>query len=159
MLSLATNALHHILVFRIATHPCALPLMQVLEVMRPLPVRPLAGAPEGVLGVAIVRGKPIPVLDLATVLGEGSVASGASSRFVVLQTGERRVALLVESVSTILSLEAMEFEALPSLWQGSRSPIVAALGVLDDELLMVLESARLLPSDLIFENMEGDPCE
>ena len=46
-------------------HLCALPLGAVIETLRPLPLRPLAGAPAGVLGVAVVRGSPVPVIDLA----------------------------------------------------------------------------------------------
>ena len=42
----------------------ALPLEHVVETMRPLPVEPLGDAPRFILGLSIVRGEPIPVVDV-----------------------------------------------------------------------------------------------
>ncbi len=115
--------------------------------MRPLPVEPLAGAPAGVLGVTIVRGRVTPVVDLETLLGDGTTRRTGSARFVTLRIGDRAVALLVEAVRSIRTLARTELESLPPLWQGSHPPAVAALGAVDRELLFVLEATRLLPDD------------
>ena len=53
------------LVFRVLTFHCALPLEHVSETMRPLPVEPIAGVISPVAGVAIIRGGPVPVVDVA----------------------------------------------------------------------------------------------
>src|SRR5258708_1421520 len=124
---------------------CAVPLAYITEVMRPLPVEPLAGAPAGVLGVAVVRGRVTPVVDLETLLGNGTTVRTDSARFVTLRIGDRAVALLVEAVRSIRTLARVELESLPPLWQGSHPPAVSALGAVDRELLIVLEATRLLP--------------
>jgi len=48
---------------------CALPLEEVEETMRPLPVAPVVAAPVFVRGVCLVRGTPAPVMSLAVLLG------------------------------------------------------------------------------------------
>jgi len=58
-----------LLLFRIGGRLCALRLESVLETMRPLPVEPMAGTPPFVLGISIVRGVAMPVVDPARLFG------------------------------------------------------------------------------------------
>lgn len=134
---------------RIPHGQCAVPLAHAAEVMRPLPVEPLVGAPAGVLGVAVIRGRATPVVDLEALLhGSPAGALADSARHVTLRTGDRVVAIAVEAVLGIRTVDLARFEGLPPLWQGPCPPAIAALGTLDRELLLVLETARLLPADL-----------
>lgn len=144
-----------VLVLRTSYRTCAVPLAYVSEVMRPLPIESLAGAPAGVCGVAVVRGRAIPVVDLGALLDDGVVVRSDAARFVTLRVGNRAVALLVNAVRTIQTLAWGKFESLPPLWQGPQSPAVAALGVVDRELLLVLEATRLLPDGWSATGHEG----
>lgn len=135
------------LAVRTSHHLCALPLAHVGEVMRPLPIGPLAGAPAGVRGLAVIRGRPTPVLDLDRLLADGAAPASEPQRYVTLKVGERNVALAVLAVLTVRTLANFSFDALPPLWRGTMPPAVAALGALDRELFLVLEAARLLPAD------------
>src|SRR5215213_1531126 len=71
------------LVFRAGSLLCALRLDEVIETMRPLPTRPLAGTPPYVRGITIMRGVPAPVVDVARLLA-GEAAETA--RFVAVRT-------------------------------------------------------------------------
>jgi len=131
-----------VLVVDALSRTCTLPLAGVVETMRPLPVEPLAGAPPFVRGVAVVRGEPIPVVDLAYLLaGELSTAVG---RFVVLRSGDRRIALAVEGVWGKRDLDSEALHSLPSLLGEARSDIVKAVALIDQRLLTCLEAGRLL---------------
>ena len=124
---------------------CALPLEHVLETMRPLPIEPLAGMPPAVLGVAVIRGMPTPVVDLAALLETGS--GDAPGRFVTLRLGERRVALSVGSVTGFTELDPKALSSLPPLLAAG-SEATLALGVRDAQLFFVLQTARLLPEQV-----------
>ena len=122
-----------------------MPIAHTVEVMRPLPVEHLAGAPPFVLGLAMIRGNATPVINLAALLATSAAAPvAAAARFVTLRVGSRGVALYVEAVLAIHTLVPAQLAALPPLWHGVNSPTVA-LGTLDRELLLVLEAARLFP--------------
>lgn len=127
------------LVARVRGILCALPVSAVVETMRPLPVEPVAGAPPFVAGLSIVRGAPLPVLDLAMLLGLGP---GEPGRMVVIRVGERRAAILVDHVEGLRSID--EVREIPPLLSRAAREVVEAVGVLDDQLLAVLRSARLL---------------
>jgi len=134
-----------LLVIRTGALRCAVPVDHVLETMRPLPVRSLACAPGFVLGAAVIRGEPVPVVDLASLL---SAPSAAVARFVLLQAGSHKVALAVESVTGVQVLAPHSVSNLPPLLAGLQAGAVAAIGALDKDLLLVLETARLVPDDV-----------
>ena len=122
---------------------CALPLRDVIETLRPLPIEPLAGAPSYVCGLAILRGAPVPVVDLGLLLG---VEQLRATRLVALRAGPRTVAV---AVSAVLGVQTLGVDgALPPLLQEAGQGAIQSLGSLDRELLLVLEGARLVPGEV-----------
>jgi len=129
------------LLCRIRDVVCGLPLEHVVETMRPLPVEPLGGGPAFVLGLSRIRGKPVPVVDLARLV---TGTDGAQpTRFVTVRCNDRTVALRVDAVLGVAALTDPPSE-LPPLLEGDHAP-VAALAARDRALLLVLETARLMP--------------
>ena len=123
----------------------AIPVHHVAETMRPRPVEPLTGAPPFVRGVSLIRGGPVPVVDAAALLGR---SQRAPTRFVVLKTGTHRVALAVSEVVGVRELAPERLQGLPPLFGGAPADLVTSIGVLDEALLLVLESGRLVPESL-----------
>jgi purine-binding chemotaxis protein CheW len=111
--------------------------------MRPLPIEPLASAPAFVLGVAIVRGEPVPVVDVGALLGSSEATR--PTRFVTLSIDGRSVALALEGVVGVRALPLEAMGALPPLLRDVHGDAVAALGTLDSKLLLTLRAARLVP--------------
>ena len=133
------------LVCRVQARLCALPLEHVVETMRPLAVEPLANAPSFVLGLAVVRGEPLAVVDAARVMGMQDAPIG---RFVTVAVGVGRIALAVGDVVGMRRLPPGSLRALPPLLHEAAGDVVDAVGLLDAELLLMLRSARLLPDDV-----------
>jgi purine-binding chemotaxis protein CheW len=124
---------------------CALPLTQVMEIMRPLPVEPIPAVPSFVQGISIIRGIPTPVVELGVLLG---MPSGVADRFVTLRLGDRQVALSVDSVLGVRELDASKIRELPLLLQGASKDIIEAMGTLDEQLLVVLCAGWELPDEV-----------
>jgi purine-binding chemotaxis protein CheW len=133
------------LVCRVQARRFALPLAYVVETMRPLPIESLPHAPFFVSGLAIIRGAPVPVIDTARLLG---ASPSPMSRFVTLKTGTRQVALAVGEVLGVQTIPRASLQALAPLLQEASADAVAAIGVLDAELLLVLHHAHWVPDDL-----------
>ncbi len=124
---------------------CALPLAHVIETMRPLPIEPFGGMAPFVSGASVVRGAPVPVIDLGLVLGLATGGEQQPGRFVLLRAGERRVALAVEAVIGIREIASESLGELPRLLNEAKAEVVSAIGALDSALLLVLEAMRLAP--------------
>ena len=142
----AEGKAHSSLLCRVHTRLCALPLAQVIETMRPLPIEPIADAARFVCGVAVIRGVPVPVVDAARLLGTEEEPHPA--RFVTLRTGTRRIALAVTGVLGIRAIPDEAVQQLPPLLRDAGADVVAAIGRLDSELLLVLRSLRIIPNEL-----------
>jgi purine-binding chemotaxis protein CheW len=134
------------LVCRVKNRLCALPLESVIETMRPLPIEPIAGAPESVRGVSVVRGQPIPVVNAARLFDD---EDSRPARFVTLRVGERMIAIAVDEVVGIRGLSTAALDQVPGLLKAALSDVVSAIGALDAELLMVLNGVRLVPEAIL----------
>ena len=133
------------LVVRVQTRVCAVPLMHVVETMRPLPVESISGVPSFVRGVSIIRGVPTPVVDLGAVLG---APGGTTERFVTLRLGDRQVALSVDAVLGVRDVGLSAIQELPPLLRGASKDVVEAIGTLDEQFLMVLRAGWELPDEV-----------
>lgn len=123
----------------------ALPVGSVIEIMRSLPIEPLTGVPQAVLGVSIIRGEPIPVIDASRLLRG---AETRTERLVTIAVGGRPAALAVEQVIGVRVFDPETLGKLPPLLQHSAEEAVTAIRGLDGELLLFLDAARLVPAEL-----------
>ncbi len=140
------------LLCRLDNRLCALPLEQVVEIMRPLPVEPLAAAPPFVRGLSIIRGTPVPVVGTPVPVVDVALLLGAprnrSTRYVTIRAGARHVAIEVGEVLGVRVLPLEKLQAVPPLFREATADVVSAIGAADDQLLLVLRSARLVPDSL-----------
>jgi purine-binding chemotaxis protein CheW len=144
--TLALAARRSWLICRAGRMLCALPIEHVLEIMRVLPINPLAGAPDYVRGVCIVRGSPAPVVDAGLVIG--NVAT-EPTRLVAIRAAHRTIALAVTEVVGITATATDTADELPPLIRDAASETIAAIEARDAELLVFLKSSRLVPDDVL----------
>ena len=131
------------LLCRVGDHSCALPLAHVVETMRPLPLLPLPGVEPCVLGMAVVRGSAVPVVDGRILLG--ALRPERPGRFVLLSLGARRAVLAVDGVAGVVTLDLSSLDELPPLAGVIAADVIAAIATLDASLLLVLRTACLVP--------------
>jgi purine-binding chemotaxis protein CheW len=135
---------------------CALPLSHVRETMRALPLEALAAMPPFMLGLAVIRGAAVPVLDLARLLGGAAAPARAGRRYVTLALGQRQVALAVDFVLGVRALDPAALGPVPALLQTADAGMLAAVGTLDAELMLVLQAGRLVP-DSVWQACAAEP--
>lgn len=132
------------LVFRAGTLLCALTLDEVIETMRPLATRRLAGSPAFVRGISVLRGVPTPVIDVARLL---TGADGEIERYVAVGTERGPVALAVGTLLGIRATDAGPAEPHPALLGGSHR-LVAGVGTFGSEPMLLLQSMRTVPDEV-----------
>jgi len=147
------GVIEQVLLCRIGGRLCALPTGCVVETMRPLPIEPIAGAPRLVRGLAIIRGSPVPVLDVGEWLG---TKVERATRFVTVKTGDQLVALVVDGVVGMRAISMQSLQTLPPLLREAGAEAIAAIARLDAELLFVLRGIRCMPELLAGSGMQGD---
>lgn len=129
------------LVVEVAQARFALAVSDVIETMRPLAVEPVNGVPDYVLGLSIIRGIAVPVVDVARVLAIGSAELG---RFVTVRAGTRTIALAVSAVLGVVHVDKEDVHAAPPLMDGTG---LDQLAVRDGELFRILSGAKLIDDE------------
>ncbi|MGB9379231.1 chemotaxis protein CheW [Candidatus Binatus sp.] len=122
---------------------CALPLASVIETLRSPPVTAIAGAPQWVQGVAVIRGATVVVVDLGILLGLDS-AEISQARVITLRVGDRVVGLAVESIVGVREFDRTLLSEVPPLLLQAHPEVLNAIGLLDGELMLVLDGSRII---------------
>jgi purine-binding chemotaxis protein CheW len=130
------------------SHRFALPIADVIETMRALPVETIAGAPPFVRGLSVIRGAAVPVLDTARLFGG---AAAHYERLIAVRTGARTIAFAASAVLAVQSITGSGPDELPPLLQDADT--IGAIARLDEELVFFLRTARALPDDF---HVDGD---
>src|SRR5512146_1278568 len=89
--------------FRVGQETYGMPIGAVQEILRPLPVTPVPGAPAHVEGVINLRGRIISVIDLRKRCG-APAEPNRKNRILVAESAGRRVGLMVDAASEVLRI-------------------------------------------------------
>lgn len=131
--------------FRLGEEEYAVDVAQVQEIVRLVSITPVPRSPDHVEGVINLRGRIVPVVDLALRLGLPKRERTSASRIVITQVGDRTVGMLVDAVSEVLRLPASQIEAAPDLLKASLShDFFTGVGKLEERLLILLDLPRVL---------------
>jgi len=106
------------LVFELAAERYALPLADVVLVLRAVAIRALPHAPPIVEGIFDLRGELIPVLDMRARFRLPAKLLDPGEHLIVAQVGARRVALRADQALALEQLEAVAIEQASNLPRG-----------------------------------------
>jgi len=95
--------MNQLLPFKLGAEVYALELVDVQEIVEKRPIHPLPGGPDTVVGAIGFHGRIVPVVDLPLLLGFPS--GSRSERMIVLTDGHGPVALVVDQLLRIISLD------------------------------------------------------
>jgi purine-binding chemotaxis protein CheW len=135
----APESTRQIVVFGLGGEEYALTISEVQEIIRYVEPRSVSSDAPWILGVISLRGRIIPVCDLARRLGVAR-AEREPAKIVVIEAREHTVGLVVDDVTEVLTVGEGEIEALHlSASSGSQSIVKLA-----DRLIVLLSSESIV---------------
>ena len=128
-----SEASRQLVIFSLGSEEYALPITRVQEIIRYTEPRSVASETPWLQGVINLRGKIVPVCDLALRLGLPTErVDGAKIVIVETQTGTAGV--IVDDVDEVLTVEAEQLEPVPS----ADTDYVEAIAKMGDRLAILL---------------------
>ena len=126
---------HHqqLVVFTLGAEHYALPIHAVNEIIRYSEPRSVASRTDWVRGVISLRGRIIPVYDVAARLGLASQLS-EQSKIVIVEAGAETAGVIVDSVEEVLTVTDDQIEEAP----GADPAMIEAIVRVDDRLIVLL---------------------
>lgn len=131
--------------FRVGQETFGVPIGSVQEILRPLPVTPVPGAPPHVEGVINLRGRIISIVDLRKRCGAPAEPQ-RRNRIVVAETGGRSIGLMVDSASEVLRIAENSIEPPASVFGQAEPGFVTGVAKLANRLVILVDIAKLLAS-------------
>jgi len=121
-----------------------IPVLTVQDVLGPQKITRIPLASPEVAGALNLRGRIVTAIDVRKRLGLPPAAEGSVSMSVVVDFHGELYSLIIDSVGEVLSLPADSFERNPATLDAAWREISTGVYRLKDQLLVVLDVARLL---------------
>lgn len=131
-------------VFKVAGADYVIPAAQVLRMESYSGATPVPGGPPYLAGIVQVRGRFVPVIDLRARFGAPPAPLTPDSRVVVGQSGERPVALLVDSAREVIRLSPDDLKPPPPLVVEQCQGFVSAVARAGDRFVMLIDFRKVI---------------
>ncbi|PKN16063.1 MAG: chemotaxis protein CheW [Deltaproteobacteria bacterium HGW-Deltaproteobacteria-23] len=138
------ETLLHLVTFQLGKEEYGVEIASVQEIIRATDITPVPGAPSHVRGVINLRGKIIPVVDLRTRFALPQAETSDSQRIVVVELCQKRIGMLVDSVSQVIKVPAGVVEEMPEEATSVDGNYIKGVGKLENRLVVILDLNKSL---------------
>jgi purine-binding chemotaxis protein CheW len=128
-----------LVVFSLGEEEYALPIADVHEIIRYTEPRSVASSVGWIRGVISLRGKIVPVYDLAARLGEARDPERPPQKIVIVEAADRMAGVIVDDVAEVLTVDCDSVDAVPAAAEAS----IEAIARIGDRLIVLLSPAGL----------------
>jgi purine-binding chemotaxis protein CheW len=125
-----------LVVFSLGSEEYALPIGAVHEIIRYAEPRTVASQVAWIRGVIGLRGKIVPVYDVAARLGLEGAEPG---KIVIVDTGTGQVGVMVDDVEEVLTVSSDQLEDVPA----ANRDAIEAIAKIGDRLVVILDPEGL----------------
>jgi purine-binding chemotaxis protein CheW len=143
-----------LVVFSLGDEEYALPITQVHEIIRFTEPRSVASSDPSVRGVISLRGKILPVYDLATRLGVEH-ADVADSKIVIVETGDDMAGVVVDDVEEVITIDASQLDEAPT----AGGIAVDGIAKIGDRLVVLLDPDGIVGAVPAAPSADATPAE
>jgi purine-binding chemotaxis protein CheW len=132
-----TSTTQQLVVFSLGSEEYALPIASVHEIIRFTEPRSVVSEVAWIRGVIGLRGKIVPIYDLAARLG--LTVGSDPGKIVIVETGADQVGVMVDEVEEVLTVSAEQLESIPS----ANTESIDSVAKIDDRLVILLNPEGL----------------
>ncbi len=124
-------------------------VLEVQEVFRYQEITFMPLAPEVITGMINLRGQIITAINLRLRLGMEPRPEDQVPMNVVVRTNDDVVSLLVDRIGDVMEISEDLFEQPPDTVQGAMRELVIGVYKLEDRLLMILDTKKVVQFDAV----------
>ena len=130
--------------FKLGSEVFGVNILQVREINRMLEITKMPGSPDFVEGVINLRGRVIPVISLRKRLNLEDKVHDEDSRIIVVETDNKILGFIVDSVSEVFRVPVSNIEPPPSLTSGVDIHYIQGVCKMENHLIVLLSLSKVL---------------
>ncbi|XJZ26141.1 chemotaxis protein CheW [Bacillota bacterium Lsc_1132] len=132
-------------VFKTGNEEYGIPLQEVVSIEKLTEMTPIPQMPEYVKGMIEIREELFPIVDLEYIFYNRYQTLNENARFVVVQTDELSLAVLVNEVKEIIEIAPEKIKQVP-LIANNKTVYISGVASLESGLVTLINPKRLAGS-------------
>jgi len=130
--------------FKLGDEVYGIDILQVKTIERMMSITRVPKAPDFVEGVINLRGEIVPVIDLKKRFDLPASETTDNTRIIIVTVDDLTVGMIVDSATEVVHLPENAIEPAPAITGGIDSNYLDGVGKIEDKLLILLNSAKVL---------------
>jgi len=134
------------LIFMLGEETYGVPILKIQNIERKLDITPVPGTPPFVKGIANLRGKIIPILDLKEKLGIGMTEMTPKTCIIMVNVGSMHInGVMVDEVSEVVDISDGYIEPVPKYHKTQiDQEFMSGIGRIKDRVIILLDIQKIL---------------
>jgi len=140
------------IVFALGRETYGIPILEIVVIERTMNITPIPGTPEFVRGIANLHGKIIPILDLKSKFGIGTIEETDETCIIIVTVGTSQgvqtYGLMVDEVSEVLDISEGFIEPVPKYGDiHINQRFMSGIGKVDEKVIILLDITKILEQE------------
>jgi purine-binding chemotaxis protein CheW len=132
--------------FVIGEEEYAIPILNIVEIIKPIEFTRVPSVPEYVLGVFNIRGSVIPLIDLRRRFNLEPMNNTGDTRYIVMKGEDNTAGFVIDRLTEAIRIKSNRIDPAPDNGAGDKG-MIYGIGKRDDSMLTILKVESLLKRD------------
>ena len=153
-----TDGSDRYLTFHLGGEVFALPILDITEIIEHRALTTVPMMPTFIRGVLNLRGRVVPIIDLAARFGRGTTEIARRTGIIIVETPEttgpdgeviprQDFGIVVDAVNEVMHFGEADIEPPPAFGAGIRSDFISGMAKRQGDFIIVLDVAHVLSVD------------
>lgn len=141
-----------LVVFQLASEEYAIPIAKVKEIVNYSGAIKVPNMPGYMEGMINLRGKVLPVMDLAEKF-DLPTEKASDRQTLIVETGDQNIGLVVDAVTEVIRLEVKAIEEFNGI--ATSNEFIKSIGKVEQRLLIILDLDKLFTQEEMTVNQNA----
>lgn len=132
--------------FIIGDEEYAIPILNIVEIIKPIEYTRVPSVPDYVLGVFNIRGSVIPLIDLRRKFNLDTINNTGDTRYIVMKGEDNTAGFVIDRLTEAIRINSNRIDPAPDAIGGDKG-MVYGIGKREDSMLTILKVEALLKRD------------
>jgi purine-binding chemotaxis protein CheW len=138
-----SNKVQEVVVFAVEELICAIPVLQIQEIIKSRPPTKVHNAPAFVAGVINLRGQIVTVVNLRKIFGNADYDS-VTNRIIIVPFKQELIGLLVDEVDDSITVETQNIMPPPGNIKGVQGALFESVIHTENGLIAILSVQKVV---------------